>query len=162
MLLFLKLYLSHLIADFLLQPNWIAKDKTRVTRLSLHSAIHLATTLVVINSALSKRIILASFILALSHAICDYIKAKFTRDEWLAFTTDQAVHLSIIIILSIWLSAEGWKNAGVIFHMIIGSQELYLYLCVYIAVIFGGGYFVQKVTRYFMNQIDKSLLQSKP
>ncbi len=44
--------------------------------------------------------------------------------------------------------------------MIIGSQELYLYLCVYIAVIFGGGYFVQKVTRYFMNQIDKSLLQN--
>ena len=162
MLLFFKLYLSHLLADFLFQPNWIAKDKTRVTRLLIHSAIHIATAVAIINTALNKKILLAIVIIAFSHAICDYVKAKFTRDEWLAFTTDQATHLLIIIIISIWLSAEGWKNAGIAFHMIVSSQKLYLYLCVYIAVIFGGGFFVQKVTLYFMNQIDKNLLLSKP
>jgi hypothetical protein len=162
MLLFLKLYLSHLVADFLLQPNWIVKDKARASRLFLHSAIHIATTVAIINTALNKKILLAILILAFSHAICDYVKAKLTRDEWLAFTIDQATHLLIIMILSIWLSAEGWKNAEMILHVIVGSQKLYLYLCVYVAVIFGGGYFVQKITLYFMNQIDKALLQSKP
>jgi hypothetical protein len=162
MLLFLKLYLSHLIADFLLQPNWIAKDKRRPTRLLLHSAIHIVTGIAIINAALNKQILFAIVVLAFTHAVCDYVKARFTRDEWLAFTSDQVAHLLIIIIAGVWLSAESWKNAGLIFRLIAGSQKLYLFLCVYIAVIFGGGYFVQKVTQYFMGQIDQNLMQSKP
>ena len=162
MLLFLKLYLSHLIADFVLQPNWIAKDKRRATSLSLHSAIHIATTIAIINTALNNKILLAIVFLAFTHAVCDYVKARFTRDEWLAFTSDQVAHLLIIIIASIWLSSDGWRNAGIIFRAIADSQKLYLFLCVYTAVIFGGGYFLQKVTQYFMGQIDPSLMQSKP
>ena len=46
MLLFLKLHLSHLIADFLFQPDWIAKEKRRASRLLLHSVIHVATAMV--------------------------------------------------------------------------------------------------------------------
>lgn len=162
MLLFLKIYLSHLIADFVLQPNWIAKDKRRVTRLLLHSAIHIATALAIINTFLNTKIFLAIMLLALTHAVCDYVKARFTRDEWLAFTSDQVAHLIAIVTASIWLSSDGWKNAGIILRVIAGSQKLYLFLCVYAAVIFGGGYFVQKVTQYFMNQIDQNLMQSKP
>lgn len=44
----------------------------------------------------------------------------------------------------------------------LSSQRLYLVLCVYIAAVFGGGYFVQKITSYFMAKIDDSVAQSKP
>src|SRR6266403_881981 len=122
MLLFLQLYLSHLVADFLLQPNWIARNKKRVNRLLLHSVIHVATTAAIINIALTKKVFAAVLILAISHAICDYIKAKFTKDEWLAFTADQIVHFFIITVLSIWLSMGGWENAATIAHLIGRSQ----------------------------------------
>jgi len=162
MLLFLKLYLSHLIADFLLQPNWIAKDKKRINRLLLHSAIHIAVTIAILNVAVNTKILFAILILATSHACFDYIKARFTKDEWLAFTLDQGAHLFVIIVIGIWLSTGRWKNALSILDLIVNSEKLYLYVSVYIGVIFGGGYFVQKVTQYFMNQIDKKFLQSKP
>jgi len=162
MLHFLKLCLSHLVADFILQPNWIAKNKTRINSLLTHSIIHIATASLIINVALNKFILIAIVILAVTHTIFDYIKARFTKDEWFAFTADQAAHFLVIAILSIWLTTDGWKLAATLLHIITDSQKLYLYLCVYIAVIFGGGYFVQKVTQYFMNQIDKKLFQSKP
>jgi len=162
MLLFLKLYLAHLIADFILQPNWIARYKLKTPRLALHSLIHLVTALIVINTALTRKILLILFLLAFVHAVSDYIKARFTRDEWLAFTADQFVHLSTIILACIWLSTDPSGNARKIFQMLDGSQRLYLYLCVYVAVTFGGGYFVQKVTKFFMLQIDQSLAPEKP
>ena len=162
MLLFFKFYFAHLIADFLLQPNWIAQNKKRPTRVLLHSAIHLAAGIAIINTSLSAKVFLALLVVAFAHALCDYVKARFTRDEWLAFTLDQVAHLTIIIVACIWLSSQPLNNAGIIARTIADSQILYLFLCVYVAVIFGGGYFVQKVTQYFMGQIDQTLLESKP
>lgn len=43
MLIFLKLYLAHLVADFLLQPNRIAKNKRNPLALLAHSGIHVVT-----------------------------------------------------------------------------------------------------------------------
>lgn len=162
MLLFLKLYLSHLIADFLLQPNWIARNKRQASNLIFHSAIHVATAMVVVNTAITGEILLSLLVLAIAHALLDYLKARFTRDEWLAFTGDQLAHLLAIMAVSIRLSSEGWNNAVRILRIVANSERVYLFLCVYIGVIFGGGYFVQKVTQYFMRQIDQSLIPSKP
>lgn len=162
MLFFFKFYLAHLVADFVLQPNWIAQNKKRPTRLLLHSAIHLTTAIVIINTALSANVFLVLLVVAFIHALCDYVKARFTRDEWLAFTLDQLAHLFIIIVACVWLSSHPLNNAGIIYRTIVDSQKLYLFLCVYIAVIFGGGYFVQKVTQYFMVHIDQNLMESKP
>ena len=162
MLLFLKLFLAHLIADFILQPNWIAKDKRKISKLALHSLIHFLTAVLLVNTALTKKLLVVLIVLAFSHAISDYIKARFTRDEWLAFTVDQIVHLLMIIVAAIFLSTNVSSNARAIFQVLAGSQKLYLYLSVYIATTFGGGYFVQKVTQYFMHQIDQTLVAEKP
>lgn len=162
MLLFLKLYLAHLIGDFILQPNWIAKNKRQIPKLALHSLIHFLIALLLVVSALSKQLLAILIILAFLHAISDYIKARFTQDEWLAFTADQIVHLLMIILASIFLSTDAAGNARNIFGVLTGSEKLYLYLSMYVAVTFGGGYFVQKVTRYFMRQIDQNLAAEKP
>lgn len=45
---------------------------------------------------------------------------------------------------------------------VANNERVYLTLCVYLGVIFGGGYFVQKVTGYFMHQIDQTIIPSKP
>src|SRR5260370_2510976 len=129
MLLFLKLYLAHLVADFLLQPNWIARNKRNIPRLALHAAIHLVVTLVLVNFDLTRKLLLVLLILAVLHAISDYVKARFTRDEWFAFTLDQLVHLLLIIFAAIWLSAKADESAETIIGILLKSKKVYLYLC---------------------------------
>jgi len=162
MLVFLKLYLAHLIADFILQPEWIARNKQRISPLIAHSFIHFLTALILINTGLTGRIFLVLVVLGILHAISDYIKSTFTQDNWLAFTSDQIVHLVIIIGASIWLSTDPASNSRMVFDWLTKSEKIYLYLCAYIGVTFGGGYFVQKVTQYFMQHIDPDLVQKKP
>src|SRR5712675_2745778 len=121
MLIFLKLYLAHLIADFILQPNWIAKNKRRTSRLLLHSFIHLVTAVALINKDLTSNIVAVLVVLALTHALCDFVKATLTQDKWLAFTVDQIIHLVIIILASIWLTADASNNGRIIFYALASS-----------------------------------------
>ena len=162
MLLFLKLYLAHLIADLIIRPNSIAQTKRQISRSSLHFVVHLGTALVLINIHLSKNIFLILLLLALLHAASDYVKTRFTRNEWLAFTADQAVHLLLIALAAILLSANPVINGKEILRSLVNSEKLYLYASIFIAVTVGGGYFVQKITQYFMQQIDQNLVQEKP
>lgn len=162
MLIFLKLYLSHLVADFLLQPDRVARNKRSPRALLEHSGIHVATALVIVNVDLSIRVVLAIIFLAIAHAVCDYLKARFTRDEWAAFTIDQLVHLLFVAIAAVWLRSDGLGQMTTALRSTLSSQRLYLVLCVYIAVVFGGGYFVQKVTSYFMHKIDDAVVEAKP
>jgi hypothetical protein len=162
MLIFFKLYLSHLVADFLLQPNRIAKNKRSPGALLAHSGIHIATALVIVNVDLSIRVGLAIIFLAIAHAVCDYLKARFTRDEWAAFTIDQLVHLLFVAIAAVWLTSDGLQQMMTVLRSTLSSSRLYVFLCVYIAAVFGGGYFVQKITSYFMAKIDETVAQSKP
>ena len=162
MLLFLKIYLSHLIVDFLIQPSWSFRDKRRARDLFIHTVTFIVITLTLINIDLTKRILLAILILAAARSIGDYIRAEFSSDEWLSFTFGQIGNLLIITAVSIYLSTNRGTNVEKIFNILRTSQKLYLFLSVYIAVVFGGGYFVQKVTQFFMHHIDEGLMQSKP
>ncbi|HSQ19522.1 MAG TPA: DUF3307 domain-containing protein [Blastocatellia bacterium] len=162
MLIFLKLYLSHLVADFLLQPDRIANNKRSTRALLEHSGIHVATALVIVNLDLSPGVVLAIMILALAHAVCDYLKARFTGNEWAAFTVDQLVHLLFISIAAVCLTSDGLQKLTAAARTTLSSRHLFLFLCAYIAVVFGGDYFVQKITSHFMRKIDKSLVESKP
>lgn len=162
MLIFLKLYLSHLVADFLLQRTWVAKHKRNPRALLEHSGIHFATTLVIVNVDLSFRVALVIIFLVIAHAVCDYLKARLTRDEWAAFTIDQLIHFLFVAIAAVWLTSDGIGQMRTVLRSTLSSLRLYLFLCVYIAVVFGGGYFVQKITSYFMQKIDDAVVEAKP
>lgn len=162
MLIFLKLYLAHLVADFLLQPNRIAKNKRRPLALAEHSGIHILTALAIVNVALNTRVGLAIVFLAIAHAVCDYVKARFTEDKWSAFTVDQLMHFLFVVIAAVWLTDEGLMQTTAAVRETLNAPRVYLFLCVYVATIFGGGYLVQKVTSYVMEKIDETLKASKP
>lgn len=162
MLLFLKLYLAHLIADFVLQPSTSGNNKRKLWRLTLHSLIYFAAAAAIINVFLTKQIIVALLVLAILHAASAYIRARLTTDGWFAFALDQTVHLAFIIGASVWLSTDPTANTRKIFQFLAESKKLYLYLCMYVGVTVGGGYLVQKVTQGFMRHIDPNLLEEKP
>ena len=93
MLLFLQLYLAHLVADFLLQPDWVSRRKTEIRPLAAHAAIHLVCAAAAVNVGLDRRVAGAIVSIALIHTLLDYAKARLSGDGWIAFTADQAAHV---------------------------------------------------------------------
>ncbi len=102
MIIFVQLFLAHLIGDFLLQPTkWVLdkeKKKAKSIYLYIHIALHLALILVF---AAKIDFLLYGILLAVSHGIIDFIKLQFqtnkTKRIW--FSIDQLLHLLMIFVV---------------------------------------------------------------
>lgn len=102
MILFVTLFLAHLIGDFILQPNkWVAdkeQNKEKSIYLYIHIALHLALILLFVAK---KDFFIYGILLAFSHGIIDFTKLKFqtnkTKRIW--FSIDQLLHLLMIFII---------------------------------------------------------------
>lgn len=162
MLLFFQLYLAHLIGDFLLQPDRIAKNKLKAWALATHAVIHFLTGCVTVNIGLNRHVLVALALLAAAHALFDYAKARLSHDTWLPFTLDQLGHLLAVALASVWLTAADGNGAVATLRTIASTEVLYLYMCAYVGVIFGGGFFVQKVTQSFLQSIGDGVAAFKP
>jgi len=160
-LFFLQLYLAHLVADFVLQPDWIARRKTAIRPLAAHAGVHLVCAIAAVNLGLDRRVSTAIVVVALVHTLLDYVKARFSGDGWLAFTADQAAHLMVVALASIWLNAS-WSGIVAIIRSTSMNPLVYLYACAYVAVVFGGGHLVQKVTQSFLAMMQINLTHLKP
>lgn len=102
MILFVQLFLAHLIGDFILQPNkWVVdkeKKKAKSIYLYLHTILHLALILLFVAKT---DFILFGVGLAISHGIIDYVKLKFqtNKTKRLWFSIDQLLHLLMIFVM---------------------------------------------------------------
>ncbi|MFB9052425.1 DUF3307 domain-containing protein [Formosa undariae] len=105
--LFIKLFLAHLIGDFLLQPTkWVIDKEERKLKskyLYFHIAIHFTALLVVLQFNFSY--IWGVIIITLSHFIIDTLKLYLNttvNSRWL-FSLDQLAHLIILaFVVSIY------------------------------------------------------------
>lgn len=77
------------------------------------------------------------------------------------FAVDQAAHLIAVSVAAVWLTTS-WAGAVDLMAQAARSKRLYLYLCTYVGVVFGGSYLVQKVTQSFLDRIHANLAASKP
>lgn len=161
MLFFLQLYLAHLVADFLLQPDWIARRKTEFLPLSAHAAIHVACAAAAVNLGLDRRVACVILAVAVLHTLLDYAKARFSGEGWLAFAADQAAHLVVVALAAVWVTAS-WSGMREAVRSTAMNPVLYLYASAYVGVVFGGGFLVQKVTQSFLATIQSDLAQLKP
>ena len=101
MIIFIQLFLAHLLGDFLLQPSkWVVdkeKKKEKSIYLYIHIALHMALILIFVAK---KDFLIYGILLAISHGIIDFIKLKFqtskTKRIW--FSIDQVAHLLMIFI----------------------------------------------------------------
>lgn len=102
MILFVQLFLAHLIGDFILQPSkWVIakeKNKAKSIYLYLHTVLHLVLILLFVTK---KDFVIFGIALAISHGIIDYIKLKYqtntTKRIW--FSIDQLLHLLMIFVV---------------------------------------------------------------
>jgi hypothetical protein len=93
---FAALLFAHVVADFVLQSNWIVANKARPAGFAAHTALVLATLLVSLGQLHP-----ALFGLAALHMVIDLIKTRLPQGL-AAFLADQALHLISLAALSLW------------------------------------------------------------
>lgn len=103
---FALLLVAHTIADFVLQPQWMAERKSEPPILLLHSLIVLITA----QAALGQFASLPLIGLAAAHLAIDAVKTHLLPRTLASFLSDQAAHLATLTALSLlWpdLAATG-------------------------------------------------------
>ena len=91
---FLALLAAHVVADFVLQTDWVVAQKAKRWGMVLHIGSLTAVTIVALGGTPWP-------VLALvlgSHLLMDLIKTFLLKDTFRNFTLDQAVHLAAIIL----------------------------------------------------------------
>ena len=161
-LTFLQLYAAHLIADFLLQPDWVIRHKTTLRGSAAHAAIHVACGCVLINVGLNWTMVVGILGLSAFHALIDLAKAKLETDGWIAFVVDQSIHLLSIIVVALLLSSIPLQVIQDAALNALRDKEAYLLVGAYVAIVFGGGYLVQKITQSFLATIEDTVKTAKP
>jgi hypothetical protein len=106
--LFEALLVGHLVGDFLVQTNWMAREKTvRWSALLVHSAVYTACVAAA-GELVGGMAPLAVALVFVSHAILD--RRTFVRwwgrhvqgvtrvdDQWLLIMTDQVWHVLVLV-----------------------------------------------------------------
>lgn len=111
MLLFTKLFLVHLIGDFIIQPKkWVVakeKDKLKSKYLYFHALIHFALTMLVLWDWNYWKI---AVLIMVTHFIIDALKlysAPHIKNTRIPFFIDQALHLIVLYVCAYYGDLSG-------------------------------------------------------
>jgi len=157
---FLALYLSHLVTDFLLQPERLVTAKRRGSPRAYieHGGTHFFSALAFLGFAVpglwkSPALYLITFALTLIHLAMDWAKLRLLQsgrieDGAATFLWDQFLHF-FVVGLAAWPIARPslFTVTSNLRWLQLTIEKPLLLLVVYIAVIFGGGYVVRFLTR---------------
>lgn len=141
-MIFLTLLLAHLIADFILQPDWLIAWKMKSWKgVLVHAGIHGFLYLVFLAAFGQEWGILAILVaIAVLHFCMDVIKIQTEKEEGQIvkfFLMDQEVHLLVLLLASFGLKRF---PALALFDIIdVGTLQFYgiLYLILAIIVTYG-------------------------
>lgn len=136
---FAALYLAHVIADYLLQTQWMVVNKDRPTAIGLHVGIVLAM-MPVVTLHLSWWFVA----LALAHLAIDLTKTHLLGPGLAAYVGDQLLHL-ISIVAVVALVPDLWDQSPL--AGIDWLARFYLILAVFIFAARGGQYAVATLFR---------------
>ena len=110
-LIFWNLLLAHFLGDYLLQPDWMAREKYRLPVLLLHVSIHLVVLLIIagFNSLVIWPQLLS---LAVLHFWIDFGKNLTNKHQprWIIvpYGIDQLLHYLSIWLIAAWI----WNTYG--------------------------------------------------
>jgi hypothetical protein len=95
---FIALLFAHVLADFVLQTNWMAANKRNPAALVAHVAVVLVTALATMGTLHP-----ALLALAAAHLVIDAGKAWLPWRNLAAFTADQVLHLGTLVAVVLWV-----------------------------------------------------------
>lgn len=125
LVLFLKILLSHLIGDFLLQPNNWVKDKQKKKHKSIYLYLHIFIHAIVLYCLLQfdNRYLLGIATIAISHFLIDLTKLNLNKkfNSRLLFFADQLAHLLIIVSI-----VNAYQPINIGFNTILSTKNILL------------------------------------
>jgi len=100
------LFLAHFVADYPLQPGWMARNKRRPHILIAHISIHFLVMLLLAGEA--RRLVWPYLLaLALAHMLIDIGKntVQRLRPDWVIgpYVVDQMMHYVTIVLTGAWI-----------------------------------------------------------
>ncbi|MFN3208883.1 MAG: DUF3307 domain-containing protein [Roseovarius sp.] len=119
---FTALILAHVLADFVLQTDWLHRNKRNFGVMLLHGAVVLVTAQAALGQVAAPELVA----LALAHLAIDCLKT-YTRSTGLpAFLVDQAAHIVTLAAVAIW--APGlWSGGAYAAHLAPPAQTVLLH-----------------------------------
>jgi|WetSurMetagenome_2_1015567.scaffolds.fasta_scaffold69639_3 hypothetical protein len=149
--LMISLFLAHLVGDFLLQTSSLAKKKRKsVWMMALHSFINGAVSYLFLANWTTW---LVPLIITVSHFVIDFTKSRFKKDSLWLFLGDQALHLSVVLLLVVFYLQPNnihsyWFELAPVF-----APTVMIILSSLILLTFAGGVFVGYCVHPFQEQI---------
>jgi len=123
---------SHVLGDFVFQPDGMARNKRKPLTMLLHAAIHGLLAWLLLQSFECWQVPL--FVM-LAHGAIDLFKQRYLREGLNMFLIDQALHLMSIFMLA-WLLVQ---NAVISEFSGIGYRYI-VEVAGFFAVVRGGGF----------------------
>jgi len=155
----MALLLAHLLGDFPLQPEWVARNKGKQIRpLLLHGIVHLVLAWAclilfapVLFLSFSSQAVIAGY--AAAHLLIDkfrynLIAKRVLLDNWKSFLLDQLLHIVVLTIAAVLLTPIPITTILQSLQTTPSTKAHILEVAIiYVAVIFGGGYLIRYLTR---------------
>ncbi|MGB5821530.1 MAG: DUF3307 domain-containing protein [Saonia sp.] len=151
MIFFIKLFLAHLIGDFLLQPNrWVIHKeahKIRSKYLYFHVLLHFVVTLILLWDITYWKIVL---VITVSHYCIDMAKLyanPFFKNKSIPFFIDQVLHIAVLYCCAYYSNLEEHT-------LLLISQIDWALVTAVVFVSFPAGIIMGKLLAGLSNQIE--------
>lgn len=156
----MALLLAHLLGDFLLQPAWVARNKSRTTLLLLiHGATHYVMAWACLMffgrfgfQSIRNQLVVASYLVV--HLVIDQLKGWLIArsaipDNGRTFLVDQALHLIALVVAAMFIARTPVVELLTVMTQVSSRARARILetAIIYVAVVFGGGCLVRYLTR---------------
>jgi len=147
----IKLILSHLLTDFMLQPNkWIQKRKEKHFA-SVHLYMHGILTGILAWIFIGWQYWGVALVIMITHILIDGWKS-YRKENLLYFITDQSLHL--IVIVSCWLYLFfSWTDVTLKWHEINTNAVFWKMAAGIIFLTMPAGILIGKMTNHWREKI---------
>lgn len=159
-MLFIRLLLSHLLTDFVLQlDDWVNDKKVNIWRsgkLYLHGFLAGLLAYLLVGGWQYWWLL---FLVGISHIIIDGIKSTLTENIWV-FLIDQLLHIIVLVIGWIIIVPVTWYEILRLSNLML-SDKLFIYLLAYLLVLWPSGQLIKNIL-ISINQNFKESIEKRP
>jgi len=161
MIIFLRMLIAHIVADFSLQSDESVacrKEKGWHSRSLYTHAFIYATLVAVVTLAWDnswKHFAFVFIILFASHLLIDGFKVKFT-DKLPSFLIDQCLHIIILIAISAYLSPVGFEPFINPLKAAFTSEKILVILLGFLIILWPTGVLISHLIRPFKDGITEN------
>ncbi len=157
-MLFCRIFLAHVLSDFVFQSDSLVKNKKKFGFLFIHCLIFLILSLLILLPSFSWKIFFILGALSLSHGVIDFLKLVterwFRQFLWASFLVDQGLHILAIGAAIFLLDTTYFLRIFEKIIVYLSSPYTILVASFFVLIVFGGSFFVGLICANFIQSME--------